>query len=135
MLLNVQIVLFQKILILDGLKRTQTTSHHIQTISVHPAGMDPLCLLDAIAEMLHAVEMKPLHHLHPRQALVHQGQVLAQKSLSGRKETEQLEARLHQNFSALNKSAVDFEDTWKWCHGSLSKSCQTLRNAKNKSKS
>ncbi len=64
--------------------------------------------------------------------------VLAQKSLSGRKETEQLDKEKLDYIKTLvhsrvpNKSAVDFEDTWKWCRGSLSKSCQTLRNAKTK---
>lgn len=63
---------------------------------------------------------------------------LAQKSLSGRNETEQLDKQKLDYIKTLvhsripNKSSVDFEDTWKWCRGSLSKSCQTLRNAKKK---
>lgn len=64
---------------------------------------------------------------------------LAKKSLTGRNNTEQLEKEKLNYIKTLvhsrvpNKSNVDFEDTWKWCRGSLSKSCQTLRNSKKRS--
>lgn len=63
---------------------------------------------------------------------------LAKKSLTGRNNTEQLDEQKVNYIKTLvhsrvpNKSAVDFEETWKFCRGSLSKSCQTLRNSKRK---
>ena len=60
---------------------------------------------------------------------------LAKKSLTGCNETEQLDPQKLDYIKTLvhlrvpKKSAVDFEETWKLCRGSLSKSCQTLRNS------
>ncbi|SMN12492.1 hypothetical protein SPBRAN_1147 [uncultured Candidatus Thioglobus sp.] len=63
---------------------------------------------------------------------------LAKKSLTGRKDTEQLDRQKVNYIKTLvqsrvpNKSDVDFEVIWKWCRGSLSKCCQTLRNTEKK---
>ena len=63
---------------------------------------------------------------------------LIKKSLTGRKDTEQLDRQKVNYIKTLvqsrvpNKSDVDFEMIWKWCRGSLSKCCQTLRNTEKK---
>jgi hypothetical protein len=63
---------------------------------------------------------------------------MAKKSLSGRYTTEELDKAKISYIKTLvhsrvpKKSRVDFEDIWKQCRGSLSKSCQTLRNNKKK---
>lgn len=63
-------------------------------------------------------------------------EALAKRSLSGRsKDSEQLDPQKLDYIKTLvhsrvpNKSDVDFEETWKLCRSSLSKSCQTLRNS------
>ena len=63
---------------------------------------------------------------------------LAKKSLSGRCSTEELDKAKVSYIKSLvhsrvpKKSKLDFEDIWKQCRGSLSKSCQTLRNSMKK---
>ncbi len=60
---------------------------------------------------------------------------LSKKTLTGRNDTEQLDQQKVHYIKTLvrsrvpNKSSVEFEDSWKWCRGSLSKSCQTFRNS------
>lgn len=59
---------------------------------------------------------------------------MAAKSLSGRRNTKELDKAKLDYIKTLvhsrvpKKSKVDFEEIWKQCRGSLSKSCQTLRN-------
>lgn len=60
------------------------------------------------------------------------------KSLSGRYATGELDKQKISYIKSLvhsrvpKKSAVEFESIWKQCRGSLSKSCQTLRNTEKK---
>jgi len=60
------------------------------------------------------------------------------KSLSGRHATEELDRCKIEYIKTLvhsrvpKKSNVEFEALWKQCRGSLSKSCQTLRNTEKK---
>ena len=63
---------------------------------------------------------------------------MVKKSLSGRKNTEILDKEKLNNIKTLVRSRVpkispvEFEHIWTLCRGSLSKSCQTLRNARKK---
>ena len=63
---------------------------------------------------------------------------LIKHSLTGRCDTLQLDGEKVNYIKTLvrtrvpNKSKVEFEEWWKWCKGSLSKSCQTLRSSAKK---
>ncbi len=60
---------------------------------------------------------------------------MARKSLTGRNSTGELDREKVDYIRTLvhsrvpKKQNVEFESMWKWCRGSLSKSCQTLRNS------
>lgn len=63
---------------------------------------------------------------------------LAKRSLTGRNSTEELDKDKVNYIKMLvhsrvpKKSRIEFEDIWKLCKSSLSKSCQTLRNSAKK---
>ena len=63
---------------------------------------------------------------------------LIKHSLTGRCDTLKLDGEKVNYIKTLvrtrvpNKSKVEFEEWWKWCKGSLSKSCQTLRSSAKK---
>lgn len=63
---------------------------------------------------------------------------MMKKSLTGHKDTGELDKNKIDYIKTLvhsrvpNKSDSEFEETWKWCRGLLSKSCQTLRNSAKK---
>ena len=63
---------------------------------------------------------------------------MTSKSLSGRYSTEELDKKKVNYIKSLvhsripNKSEIEFESIWKQCRGSISKSCQTLRNSEKK---
>ena len=60
---------------------------------------------------------------------------MARKSLTGRKSTGEMRVdyiRTLVHSRVPKKQSVEFESTWKWGRGSLSKSCQTLRNSAKK---
>ena len=63
---------------------------------------------------------------------------MTSKSLSGRHSTEELDKQKVNYIKSLvhsripNKSEIEFESIWKQCRGSISKSCQTLRNSEKK---
>ena len=65
-------------------------------------------------------------------------EALVKLSLSGRSDSEQLDPQKLDYIKTLvhsrvpNKSDIDFEETWKICRQSLSKSCQTLRSSAKK---
>ena len=65
-------------------------------------------------------------------------EALSKKSLSGRKNTEVLEKKKLDYIKGIvrsrvpEKSRIEFEHIWTLCRASLSKCCQTLRNARKK---
>ena len=128
--------------------RNATTSQHVLPPTPPPINIPPIPFstppkLKSVEQVLREntgtdiLSLRKLATALAREAIFGRKEMTS-KSLSGRYATGELDRRKIDYIKSIvhsrvpKKSDVEFEAIWKQCHGSLSKSCQTLRNSEKK---